>query len=73
MLARLFQDVEGCRQDVVRIFLKTFSRNSPPQSLFFMLVLVENVALGLIPIVLHSGDHCCIPLEKLNYAFAGLD
>ena len=72
MLSGFFQDVvvlSGCGQDV----LKTFSLNSPPQSLFFLLVLVENVALGLVPIVLHGGDHCCIPLEKLNYAFAGLD
>ena len=62
-------DVEGCCQDV---FEDIFTQFSPPQSLFFLLVLVENVALGLVPIVLHGGDHCCIPLEKLNYAFAGL-
>ena len=39
------------------------------QSLFFLLILLENLLLALIPILLHDGDSCCIPLSTLTSAF----
>ena len=41
------------------------------QSLFFLLILLENLLLALIPILLHDGDSCCIPLSTLTSAFVG--
>ena len=41
------------------------------QSLFFLLILLENLLLAFIPIVLHDGDACCVPLTALSTTFLG--
>ena len=41
------------------------------QFLFFLLILLENLILALIPILLHDGQSCCIPLSTLTSAFLG--
>ena len=43
------------------------------QFLFFLLILIENLLLALVPILLHDGDRCCIPLSTLTSAFTGMN
>jgi len=42
------------------------------QSMFFLLILLENLLLALVPILLHDGEHCCIPLSALTSAITGI-